>query len=481
MGPDAFNEFLFDTGANSIVVFGYATSELEANGFEIEGEFEEQGVGGFVTYDVSASYGFQFAGTDGMEQTLTDVRVLSSQTSDPGSVGSFMGIAGMPIMVNRVTTLNHQGWSGGLLPDVSNLFMGVAFSPDLPPDQGHRYSVSVTPMPFGPHGEDPLPIWAPVPFVAATAQVGSNRATGSFLFDTGAQMSMLSSETAIHAGLDSNGDGVLNNLDDNYLYTEVVGGIGSSTEVPVFNVDSLRLPTNEGVELVWTDASVIIIDIHPDIEGIIGSDLLTSGWVNALFFGGADGYINQVQLDFRGMMDPANPTGTIYFDLNPTVDHVIYPPTPNIPGDANGDRRVDAEDAAILASYWGQSVLGGAAQGDFNGDGIVDAADAAIQAANFGYVPAIPGDTNGNGYVDDQDAATLASYWGQSVTGGAAYGDFNGDGFVNSADAAILAANWSPAAGESAATIPEPATPTLLLLAATVALTSRRRYTLAYC
>ena len=381
LGPDYANEFLFDTGANSILAFGLATAELSGNGYQTEGTFDEQGVGGFVTYDVSAPYTFQFAGSDGMERTLYGTRTLSTQTEDPPSVGSFMGIAGMPILVNRVTTLDYSGWSGGLLGDFSNLMMGVDFPSGLPASQGHRYSVPVTPMPFGPEGEEPLPVWAPVPFVTATAQLGPTRRTGGFLFDTGAQMSMLSEGLAGELGLDSNGDGLFDLNDANYLWSEVVGGIGEPVEVPVFLIDSLRLPTSEGVELAWTDVPVIVMDIHPDIQGIVGSDLLTSGWLNALFEGGADGYIEQVQLDFRQMMDPVNPTGVIYFDLNPDVNLVVLS---TVPGDVNHDWKVNQQDAEVLASHWGTSVVDGAASGDFNDDGLVNALDASILAANWG-------------------------------------------------------------------------------------------------
>jgi hypothetical protein len=59
---------------------------------------------------------------------------------------------------------------------------------------------------------------------------------------------------------------------------------------------------------------------------------------------------------------------------------------PPIPGDATGDRKVDAADAQKLALYWGTSVTAGDwLKGDFSNNGVIDAADAAILAANFGY------------------------------------------------------------------------------------------------
>ncbi|NLE39750.1 MAG: peptidoglycan DD-metalloendopeptidase family protein [Pirellulaceae bacterium] len=71
----------------------------------------------------------------------------------------------------------------------------------------------------------------------------------------------------------------------------------------------------------------------------------------------------------------------------------------------------------------------------------------------------IPGDANGNSRVDQEDAKILAAHWGQS--GGWARGDFNNDGVVNALDASILAANWGHGMRESAA-VPEPSALALL-------------------
>lgn len=57
---------------------------------------------------------------------------------------------------------------------------------------------------------------------------------------------------------------------------------------------------------------------------------------------------------------------------------------PSLPGDANGDKKVDVSDLGILAANYG--LTGGAtwAKGDFNNDGKVDVSDLGILAANYG-------------------------------------------------------------------------------------------------
>ncbi len=60
----------------------------------------------------------------------------------PASLGGVPGIVGMPVMVNRVTTLDMSTWeeSTGIFNQEP---LGFTFSDTLPPDAGHRYSVAM--------------------------------------------------------------------------------------------------------------------------------------------------------------------------------------------------------------------------------------------------------------------------------------------------------------------------------------------------
>ncbi len=90
------------------------------------------------------------------------------------------------------------------------------------------------------------------------------------------------------------------------------------------------------------------------------------------------------------------------------------------------------------------------------------------------FLPLIPGDADGDRDVDAADAAILASFWQQSVTGGASEGDFNGDGYTNDLDATILATNWQVGVAATAA-VPEPGMMALLACGLTMLLGARRR------
>ena len=84
----------------------------------------------------------------------------------------------------------------------------------------------------------------------------------------------------------------------------------------------------------------------------------------------------------------------------PTAQHPVYVISgvltvslapPPIPGDADGDRDVDADDITIVASYWLQTIEGGFSVGDFDGNGVVDGIDATILATNWtGPLAAVP-------------------------------------------------------------------------------------------
>jgi hypothetical protein len=65
---------------------------------------------------------------------------------------------------------------------------------------------------------------------------------------------------------------------------------------------------------------------------------------------------------------------------NIRLDNIVL----GLPGDADGDGDVDADDAPIISQNYGQSLAGGASVGDHNFDNRVDLGDWDIFALNFG-------------------------------------------------------------------------------------------------
>ena len=367
-GPSINNTWLLDTGAQALLAAGGATAEMVAQGYDnTAGTYDELGLGGSTTYDVSAVYDFDFAGNSGVRNTLEDVRILSHDTA---SFGGFGGIVGMVAMANRVSSLDLTPMSNTPFPDL----ISVEFSGSVPGGAGHRYAVDLDLQAFPASGDPPLPSYGPLPFLDVEFQHASTTLPVSLIFDTGGQFSLLSTQLGLDLGLDSDGNGNIDENDDAWSHWVPLGGIGGTELVPFFAVDKLLLPTIVGIDLIWTDVFIGIVDIDPSLSGIFGSDILTSGY----FPNPDEGYIEQVHLDFT---DSDNLNGLMYLDLNPNHDNVI-PDSATLLGDANLDDIVDLQDFSILKANFGTT--GGWTEGNFNDDNLIDLQDFSILKANFG-------------------------------------------------------------------------------------------------
>jgi len=91
-----------------------------------------------------------------------------------------------------------------------------------------------------------------------------------------------------------------------------------------------------------------------------------------------------------------------------------------VPGDADGDLRVTAQDLKIVTSHFGMLVTPGLPDdlfGDLNHDGIVDGWDLATVELHGGEVlRELLGDTNGDGVIDLQDYKNVTSNWTTSIS-----------------------------------------------------------------
>ena len=543
--------FLLDTGASSIVAVGAAAEDLHNSiGDFNQGVFKEQGVGGFINYFVSAPYEMTIHGTGDQQITISDVKILSDPEQDFGFGAGFYGIVGMPAMVNRVTTLDMTSELGGIdITDLDALIdyltnggtgssVGVGFSNDLPPSNGHRYGVPVSALHFDPEGSV-VPTAAPLPLLEVTHRLGCETSTGNYVMDTGAQLSLMSMAKIGELGLD---------ISDAFSFVDIQG-VGGIRSVPIFLLDEYRITTSDGVDLVWRDGDpespglqVIGLDLHPSLDGVIGSDLLTGGLLNLdeidlndiwnLNFELGDNPIEKVQFDFRNLQQSdGSGTGTIFFDLSADID-LIAGPDPVLPADANGDGVIDGIDYQV----WEENLFRSGTScstGDYNHDGRTDLSDfniwngsqpdiscdlngdfsctvedldmllGAIGTENpafdldgsggpistddrdiwlsqKGYEeiggPYLLGDVNFDGVVNASDLNQLGQHWTQTSVGSYALGDLDGDQHVNAADLNQLGQNWlATSTVGAAAAVPEPQSIVLGLAALLTALAAWRR------
>ena len=115
----------------------------------------------------------------------------------------------------------------------------------------------------------------------------------------------------------------------------------------------------------------------------IDDDSQWESWIAA-----GDGVIGSSDFTLDSIQIWGTDDVVVYLDeIAHDSDAPLAPITPQIPGDANGDGRVDGSDVTILAGNWQYGVggAGGAtwAMGDFNGDGAVDGSDVTILAGNW--------------------------------------------------------------------------------------------------
>ena len=92
------------------------------------------------------------------------------------------------------------------------------------------------------------------------------------------------------------------------------------------------------------------------------------------------------------------------------IPNIVRAQTESIPGDANGDGRVDVTDYVVWLTHYEQNISG-AANGNFNTDGVVDGLDYTIWLDNYGTssASATPTPTAGG---------SSAIWWGDADTNG---------------------------------------------------------------
>lgn len=347
LGPTLSQPFLLDTGASVVYIAGGTFVTIDPDTFEIistnaytelseagvdfsVGTVEELGIGGVQTVNFSAPYDI-VATRDGVNTVeLEDVRMIGNGEAD---FGGFAGILGTPAMVNRVTTLDLTVWSGGQSdPDtftIDNLYMDVQFGatgdatlPDPEADQ-LRFNAPLHLKSFPYEGNpSPAPNNAPLPFADASVSHGNTTLVTDVLIDSGAQLGVISTDLAVGLGL-----GQMELVDgievfvpfDTSLGTLEVSGASGTEEAWLVGYDKLTIFGEEDTELAFNGIGMIVLDVHPDIPLIIGSDFITVGWLDALLgtlgLGepGPDGLIDRFHLD---LTQSGNLEGQLILDLN---------------------------------------------------------------------------------------------------------------------------------------------------------------------
>jgi hypothetical protein len=352
---------IYDTGASGVIVFEGPAQALALPIAQFLGNdvvFTDVGVGGSTTFDVSDALHMSlgnfaqdppnpYTADDDYPRQSADLRL---QLGPPGSAALFisdftqLGVAGMPAMAGRVSVINPK------LAEVSiseltpaNTIHTYVYDPAVPPESGpgiltpdlhvelfmksfDRFTQTAPAGATGPTlsanpfiGPDPLAALegvSPLPTTppGITVSLGASQVTGTFLLDTGSQISSISSAMALTLGVRYWAPGdpgydpgtpatLVNDADGSLIanqFTVSISGIAGTTTIAGFDLDTLLVRTMEGDPLVDDDpnhlrfvsAPVFVHDIELmdpvtldtfTFDGILGTNyLFGSGDLSAL-------------------------------------------------------------------------------------------------------------------------------------------------------------------------------------------------------
>jgi hypothetical protein len=301
---------IFDTGSSVVSFSADDQATFDFFGTPIPvlsyGGAQADGIGGSITGDVSFPGTIWVGGIHAATVTLDDFG-FPSVTIDFGTdsvvtpgVQTFIGtpdgspdlptVAGTPVLGGTLSS--GAGSSAGVAAlmdmqgytvDLSSLYPGLVVSePDL-----HFVAPGTT---LGENtAGDSLPVTVPVtligsdnhanpgnditatpnPAVQGVTLVGAGATVGnqSFLFDTGSQVTVLSTAEALALGLDlSHPDSVL-----------PVQGVGGVVDIPGFTLPELDVPTSDGGTIHFTNVPVYVLDVAPGVvDGLLGMNLFNS-------------------------------------------------------------------------------------------------------------------------------------------------------------------------------------------------------------
>jgi hypothetical protein len=292
MGVEAF----LDTGASGIVVSDDTAKKLKVA--RIEGaKFQDVGVGGNDFFGVSeplyvALADYPHADQENIVYYSKPVGPFRMQLRAGGGLLDLlspgMDVLGMPVISGKVVVLDPTG-----LAKFEKIETAVYAPGDKKIPKTSRH-IPLTIVPFDrftridpPGAERPTlvgnPMIGPNPFAPRDARKGvvvsykGKSVSGTFLLDTGAATSMISSRLTQKLGVN------LDQIPKAEQFSLAVGGIGGARESTGIYFDKLELPTMEG-SISFTGAPLLVADISMQdadgktytLDGVLGMNYLVA-------------------------------------------------------------------------------------------------------------------------------------------------------------------------------------------------------------
>src|SRR5579871_549077 len=290
---------IFDTGASALTFSAGDQARFIANGLpipiKVAGGARAEGLAGPVVGDISMpgtiyADGLHAAGLsfDSLGHAQFTIQFDSGSAIAP-HIQAFVGtpagspmlptITGMPILDSGYAALiNMEGATLDFSQEIPNLELNL---PDL------RFVSPGTPLPVGSDGQGPIRISLSLVGFDSFNSPGSgitearapfqkdvtlrNLPYGSvsqqnFLFDTGAQVTVISTREATALGLD------LQHPD----FSTLLEGVGGSQRVGGYTISELDLPSSDGGSLQFKNVPVFVADLGQGLDGILGMNLLNT-------------------------------------------------------------------------------------------------------------------------------------------------------------------------------------------------------------
>ena len=457
-------EAFLDSGASGILL-SYEMADLLGVLVDPNARFVDTGIGGDEMFNVSEPL---YIGTANHEIEEPDdpnvvyrifgpwrfqVKTYEVFPEEPIDIIGVPAMAGYTVVLDSGATNNWDYFHADIKDPCDPEIPSVEFEVAL------RFEKFINPS--NPGNIPPLPVMAYNPVIdGIVVDHNSASSRGSWLFDTGASISLMSVEQGVSLGLtDEDGEPVVTPE-----YMLKIGGIGGEVNIPMFEIDELVVPTLNGYNLVYKDARLAVHDIKTIdeetgdfiiLDGVFGSNFLcASAKMDAVSFPwptDLSGTIfNKIVLDTRRSL-----LGFDVFD-DYTTPYCGDPNHPRPAGDLTGDCKVNILDLYTFRQDWlrqdcdvGNDFCDGH---DIGQDGKVNLDDYAILAKDWGKSAFISrcgdmdnpwpvGDINRDCSVDIVDLRIFAEEWLNKcdwLNWNCRGCDFSSDGNVNFADFSTL-------------------------------------------
>ena len=277
------NYAFLDTGASGVLL-SLETAVMFNLYFDPNANFVDVGIGGDENFYVSEPLYLGLAGFDNPRASDPNAYQIRGparfqiKKTKTGLLSEPIDVIGMPAVAGQIVVLNSGATNdlGYFTAEIKN--HGDRDIPNVDFEIAIRLQNFLNPN--SPKNIPPLPVMSYNPVIDNISVENKGRISkASWLFDTGATISLISTKQAQLLGLMDKKGNPLTEPD----FMLPVGGVGAMVLIPGFQVDSLTVPTLSGFNLVYKNARLGVKDIKffaeekgkfVVLDGVFGSNFL---------------------------------------------------------------------------------------------------------------------------------------------------------------------------------------------------------------